>query len=160
MIVDLTEVQPLSAPRADAVTVAVLSSGTPDWLAVLAATGARVLCVGEDGASFLPQDRPDVLIVDSPLVLSARRTALLIRQLTWSKPDLVVLVADGMLGQVRGFDHDLSFDPALGAAHVEDAFAVARHLLCHSRLRAPVGQRHDQPALLRRDAPRRADLFR
>lgn len=160
MIVDLTEVQPIAEARADTITVAVLSTGTPDWLAVLAATGARVLCVGAEGAALLPQDRPDVLIIDAPLALTTRRTAQLIRQLTWGKPDLVVLVADGMLGQSRGFDHDLSFDPALGAAHVEDAFAVARHLLCHSRLRAPATDRPEQPALLRRNALRRVDLFR
>lgn len=160
MIIDLTEAMPIAAPRAETITVAVLSQETPDWLAPLAATGARVLCVGAEGAALLPQDQPDVLIVDTPLAMTSRRVALLVRQLCWAKPDLVVLVADGMVGAATGFDHDLTFDPALGATHIEDAFAVARHLLCHSRLRVPASRSADTPALLRHNAPRRADLFR
>ena len=160
MLIDLTEVLPIAAPRAETITVAVLSRHTPDWLAAVATTGARVLCVGAEGAPLLPQDRPDVLIVDTPLAITPRRVALLVRQLRWAKRDLVVLVADGMVGAATGFDHDLTFDPSLGAAHVEDALAVARHLLCHSRLRVPSDRSADAPALLRHNAPRRADLFR
>lgn len=160
MFVDLTEVQPIFDAATTGVTVAVLSRGTPEWLAVFAASGVRVLCVGAEGAEFLPQDAPDVLVIDAPLAVTAFRLSLLVRQLRWAKPDLVVLLADGAQGALAAASYDLSFDPAQGAEHIEDAFAVARHLLSHSRIRAPETPVGTQPAVLRRSAPRRVALFR
>ncbi len=142
------------------VTVAVLSEEVPEWLCAMAGLGLRLLCVGQKGAQLLPQDRPDVLIIDAPFVMSERRLALLVAQLRWGKPDLVVVVADGMIGQGYGFAPDLNFDPSLGSAHAGDALAVALTLV--SRRREGSGAPRQKALfvpVLRRPSLRRTRLF-
>jgi hypothetical protein len=141
-------------------TVAVLSNTVPEWLTAMAGLGLRLLCVGADGATLLPQDRPDVLFIDAPFVLSDRRLSLLVTQLRWGRPDLVVVVADGMIGQTYEFGHDLNFDPKLGSVHAADALAVAISVLARRRS-GPDAQRQKAlfVPLLRRPSVRRTNLF-
>jgi hypothetical protein len=108
----------------------------------------------------LPQDRPDVLFIDAPFVLSDRRLSLLVTQLRWGRPDLVVVVADGMIGQTYEFGHDLNFDPKLGSVHAADALAVAISVLARRRS-GPDAQRQKAlfVPLLRRPSVRRTNLF-
>lgn len=151
---------PSQGSGAAVLTVAVLSDAVPEWLFVMAGLGLRLLCVGADGALLLPQDRPDVLFIDTSFVMSKRRLALLITQLRWGRPDLVVVVADGMIGQDYGFSHDLNFDPSLGPDHTSDALAVALTVLSHRRAgsTAPLQKVLFVP-LLRRPSVRRTSLF-
>lgn len=144
-------------PSAEGLTVAILSHRIPDYAAALVAAGARVLCVDADAAGLLPQDRPDVLIVDAPAELSPRRITLLVAQLRWANPDLVLLLADGRAAADYGCPNTLHFDPTLGPAHAEDALAMARHLIHEAR-----GQGRTAPAIpvLRREGQRRMTLFR
>lgn len=151
---------PSQGPGAQILTIAVLADGCPAWLAALAGQGVRLLCVGADGAALLPQDQPDILFVDAPFVLSHRRLALLITQLRWARPDLVVVVADGMVGQDYGFAHDLNFDPSLGMVHAGDALAVSLAILARKRLPAqPAPRKSLSVPLLRRPSVRRKSLF-
>lgn len=147
-------------PAACGLTVAILAPCLPPYASALAAAGARVLCADGAEAGLLVQNAPDMVIIDAPAGLSPRQIALLLAQLRWGCPDLVVLVASGMIGAGYGFDFDMTFDPGLGADHAADALAMARHLLCHSRLRDCDTALSGGVALLRRDAPRRMDLFR
>lgn len=144
-------------PSAGGLTVAILSRAVPDYAAALVGAGARVLCVDSDAAGLLPQDRPDVLIVDAPTDLTPRRIALLVAQLRWSNPDLVLLLADGRAAADYGCPNTLHFDPTLGPAHAEDALALARLLIDQAR-----GMDRAVPhvPVLRRDARRRLTLFR
>ena len=158
---DLFSAAVQAIPSANGLTVAILSPVVPDYAAALVAAGARVLCADPDGAASFAPERPDVLIVDQPARIAPRRVALLAAQLRWGNPDLVVLVADGMVGVDYGFAHDLAFDPALGPAHAEDALSMARHLLCHARLRVAANTPAPVVPLLRRAAgARRKTLFR
>lgn len=148
-------------PSAQGLTVAIIGPVVPDYAAAFVAAGAQVHCVDMDGVGALPQERPSILIVDQPAKVSARRVALLVAQLRWGNPDLVVLVADGMVGVDYGFPHDLSFDPKLGPAHAEDTLSVARHLLCHSRIRAAANLPAPVVPVLRpATGERRKTLFR
>lgn len=151
---------PSQGSGAGVLTVAVLSDTIPEWLFAMAGLGLRLLCVGGDGALLLPQDRPDVVFIDAPFVLSQRRLALLITQLRWGQPDLVVVVADGMIGQDYGFSHDLSFDPSLGPDHTGDALAVALTVLSRRRAGATAPRQKTLfVPLLRRPSVRRTSLF-
>lgn len=146
------------APLGRGLTVAVLSADYPDWLSTLADIGAQLVCIGAEGAYLLPRLCPDILFLDAASPLSERRTALLVAQLRWGCPDLVVVLADGIIGQRHAFRHDLNFDPALGGDHARDALAVAVALLLRRQSgQAPTNRR--PPALLRRTAPRRTRLF-
>lgn len=152
--------RPSQGPGVAVLTVAVLSDTVPDWLGAMAGLGLRLLCVGADGASLLPQDQPDILFIDAPFVMSDRRLALLVAQLRWGRSDLVVVLADGMIGQDHGFAHDLNFDPSLGADHAGDALAVALSIL--SRKRQGGDLPRQKPLfvpLLRRPSVRRSRLF-
>lgn len=139
-------------------TIVLLSNARPVWLAALPDQGQAVRCLTAAEALFAPRLCPDVLVLDLPFALSPRRIALLIRQLRWGRPDLVVAVADGMIGRKYGFDHDLNFDPCPQAGEAGDALAVAATL---SRLRrqARAAKALVPPALLRRSVPRRTSLF-
>jgi len=149
---------PSAASRPSKVTVAVLADTPPTWLSALADERVHLLCVDAGGALLLPQDRPDVLIIDSLLALSERRLSLLITQLRWGCPDMVVALADGMIGARHDFAHDLNFDPALGEGHVRAALAVAMATLARTRPALETG-RKPRPALLRRPSVRRTRLF-
>lgn len=151
---------PSQESGAAVLTVAVLSETVPEWLCAMAGLGLRLSCVGRNGAQLLPQDQPDVLVIDTPFALSERRLALLLTQLRWGRPDLVVVVADGMVGQTYGFAHDLNFDPSLGSVHAGDALAVALTLLSRRRAgsSAPRKKALFVP-LLRRPSLRRTRLF-
>ncbi len=151
---------PSQGPGASVLTVAVLADRVPEWLSSLAGLGLRLLCVGADGAALLPQDQPDILFIDAPFVLSDRRISLLVTQLRWGRPDLVVVLADGMIGQEHGFPHDLNFDPALGPEHAGDALAVALSILSRKRA-GPAASRQKAlfVPLLRRPSIRRTRLF-
>lgn len=152
---------PSQGPGAQVLTVAVLSDGCPDWLSMLAGQGMRLLCVGAEGAALLPQDQPDILFIDAPFVLTNRRLNLLLAQLRWARPDLVVVLADGMIGQDHGFSHDLSFDPSLGRIHAGDALAVALAILARKRFPEGTARRKLLSVpLLRRPSVRRERLFR
>lgn len=151
---------PSQGSGAAPLTVAVLSDTVPEWLFAMAGLGLRLLCVGAEGAQLLPQDRPDVLFIDAPFVLTERRLALLLTQLRWGQPDLVVVLADGMIGQGYGFDHDLNFDPSLGPDHAGDALAVALTILSRRRAGpAALRQKRLFVPLLRRPSVRRTTLF-
>jgi hypothetical protein len=141
-------------------TVAVLSARMPDYAAGLIAAGARVLCADGAEAGLLVRECPDVLVIDAPRGLSPRQIGLIVRQLRWGCRDMVVIEATGMVGTPCPYPVDLGFDPDLGPDHAADALAMARHLLCHSRLRALPAPSVASVSLLRRDAPRRAGLFR
>lgn len=147
-----------AAPLGRGLTVAVLATGVPDWLAALADDGAHLVSAGCGATDLLPGLCPDILFIDTVCGLSDRRIELLIVQLRWGRADLVVVLADGMIGEDRGFRHDLNFDPALGVGHARDALAVAVTLLARRRRLHSVTPQQ-KPALLRRTAPRRTRLF-
>lgn len=150
--------RPVSNAPANKVTVAVLADTAPAWLPVLADERVRLLSVDARGALLLPQDRPDILIIDSLLALSERRLSLLISQLRWGCPDMVVVLADGMIGARHDFAHDLNFDPTLGPMHVRAALVVAIMTLARTRPALALAQK-GRPALLRRSSVRRTRLF-
>lgn len=152
---DLFSTAMQSIPSADGLTVAILSQTVPDYAAALVTAGARVLCVDAEGARLLPQDSPDVLIVDAPAGLSQRRLTLLVAQIRWGNPDLVLLLTEEELVTDHGCPNTIHFDPSLGTAHAEDALAMARYLIDDART-----ARGPSVPLLRREGQRRLHLFR
>ena len=146
---------PASSP---ALTIALLSNARPAWLATLPDQGQAVICLDGAEATLAPRLCPDVLVLDMPLVLAPQRVALLIRQLRWGRPELVIAVADGMIGRKYGFDHDLNFDPRPEAGEAADALAVAV-TLAQVRRQTGTAKSLAAPALLRRNVPRKIHLF-
>ena len=145
-------------PRAPLRAV-VLSDRPAAMMQALAALD--ILAIDATGAdlALVTRDAPDMLLLDlAPGALSARRAALLVAQLRWSRPDLAVAVAAGRTAIAQGFPVDLVFDAAAPADALQGALATLRHILAHSRLR-PCAGTGDAPALLRRATPRRATLF-
>lgn len=146
------------APLGRGLTAAVVTATPPDWFSGLADNALRLISADAEGAEWLPCHCPDILFVNNPSVLTDRRMALLIAQLRWGRPDLVVVLADGMIGVEYGFDHDISFDPSLGQDHVRTVLAAAISLL-DQRRGGNRQSRRQPPALLRRKTPRRTQLF-
>lgn len=139
---------------------AVLSDRATDTMAALARLDITAIDATRADLALLTRDRPDILILDiAPGTLTARRIALLVAQLRWTRPDLVIAVAAGRSAIAQGFPVDLIFDATAPLDMLETTLADLRHVLTHSRLR-PTPTTGAAPALLRRAAERRASLFR
>lgn len=153
-------VPPMQAARRELVHAAVLSHRADRLLAALAARDITAVDATPCDLALLRRDAPDMLVLDlDPGLVPPRRLALLVAQLGWARPDVVIAASRETARRAQGFAIDIIFDTEADDETLADTLATGRQLIALSRLRhAPVSE--DAPAVLRHAAPRRRSLFR
>jgi hypothetical protein len=77
---------------------------------------------------------PDVLVVGLSGPVPLHRVGLLIRQLRWRKPDLVVMLSESTMRMKFNFSIDLVFDASARQQHFRDMIVQATQMLRISRI--------------------------
>lgn len=148
-----------AAPSPAPLTIAILQGDTDQSLEQAALSiGLNVCMAGPSDLDTLPLSSPDILVVSLPGAVPIRRIGLLIAQLRWRKPDLVVLLSDAMVGMKYDFDVDVIFDAYSRPMHLHDVLLQAGQMLRLSR----IAKKTSEPVptgLLHHAAQPRSNLF-
>ena len=116
-------------------TIAILHGVADESLAqVVSSLGLNLRMAGLPDLDGLTLASPDILVVSLPGPVPLHRIGLLIGQLRWRKPDLVVMLSESTMRTKFNFSVDLVFDASARQQHFRDMIVQASQMLRISRM--------------------------